>query len=220
MRLAAHSSRNTLGIVARNKVGYNTGPRAGAEVLGPPSGSPGPRDRQARHATGRSPCQPLTAAPAPLAGSAPSSAAAGTPATAPRCPAAAGAGQGAFLRGSRPVGRLLQAGSLLAAAHRLLDTLQRAAHMRGQAAGQQADRLAALDAQETPHLRTRRTLARIRPVGPQPAGARPTPRTRRRSCQIPGPLANIVLVGEMGLEKDLHGCTGHGPASWCRAGHL
>ena len=97
---------------------------------------------------------------------------------------------------------------------------ERAAGRSREAAGQQADRLAALDAQETPHLRTRRTLARIRPVGPQPAGARPTPRTRRRSCQIPGPLANIVLVGEIGLEKDLHGCTGHGPASWCRAGHL
>ena len=133
---------------------------------------------------------------------------------------ALGAGQGAFLRGSRPVGRLLQAGSLLAAAHHLLDTLQRAAHMRGQQAGQQADRLAAPHAQETPHLRSRRTLARIRPVGPQPAAARRTPRTRRRSCQIPGPLANIFLVGEIGLENDLHGCTGHGPASCCRAGHL
>ena len=38
-------------------------------------------------------------------------------------------------------------------------------------------------------------------------------------CSDGHDMPATARFGEIGLEQDLHARTGHGPASWCRAGH-
>ena len=103
--------------------------------------------------------------------------------------------------------------------HRLLLRLQRTLNLRRETVRQQAHRPPHRPADEPPDQRPRRLYARVKPVRGQLLAAWRTPRTRRSGHQIPRPLANIVLVGQVGCKTHLHGRTDHGPAGCIGAGH-
>ena len=95
---------------------------------------------------------------------------------------------------------------------RRLHRLQRARQAGGKAVRQQAHRAPFPLAAETPNPRSRWLHPRIEPVRRQLARARPAPRAVRRGCEIPDPLANILLVGQACGKPHLQGRTDHGPA--------
>ena len=57
-------------------------------------------------------------------------------------------------------------------------------------------------------------------VPDQLARARLAPQALRPGCVVPKALVNIVPVGEICREANLHECTGNGRANACRTGHL
>ena len=122
-------------------------------------------------------------------------------------------GSPGLLHGGHPVGGRLRHPS------RRLYLLQRAPHARRSRPAAGSPCAQPVSADETPDPRPRRLHARIEPVRRQLVRAPPAPGALRRGCEIAGPLANILLVGQACGKPNLQGSTDHGPAGR-RAGHL